>query len=178
MGRHFIIKDGTHKRESKKYGKLGKPISEYTFQEKLLDIGLTERELGWVEKSLDIEGYDIDNTYYIARINGVSKESVIKQFLSKSIRVIPTFSFPLNREFISFFWESVDWEKAWQYFENRMAQTKDTRDDAWKHPEVPGAIFDQGDAAQGGMQEMIHTGQMHADLDQHPADFATFGVIH
>jgi len=108
MGRHFIIEDGTHKKESKKYGKLGKPISEYTFQEKLLDIGLTERELGWVEKSLDIEGYDIDNTYYIARINGVSQESVIKQFLSKSIRVIPTFSFPLNREFISFFWESVD----------------------------------------------------------------------
>ena len=54
MGRHFIIEDGTHKRESKKYGKLGKPISEYTFQEKLLDIGLTERELGWVEKALDI----------------------------------------------------------------------------------------------------------------------------
>ena len=120
MGKHFIIEDGTHKRESKKYGKLGKPISEYTFQEKLLDIGLTERELGWVEKSLDIEGYDIDNTYYIARINGVSKESVIKQFLSKSIRVIPTFSFPLNREFISFFWESVDWEKAWQYFEKHL----------------------------------------------------------
>ena len=57
MGRHIIIEDGTHKRESKKYGKLGKQISEYTFQEKLFDIGLTERELGWVEKSLDIEGY-------------------------------------------------------------------------------------------------------------------------
>ena len=54
MGRHFIIEDGTHKRESKKYGKLGKPISEYTFKEKLLDIGLTERELVWLEKSLYI----------------------------------------------------------------------------------------------------------------------------
>ena len=65
-----------------------------------------------------------------------------------------------------------------QYFENRMAQTKDTRDDAWKHPEAIGALFDQQQAAQGGMQEMIATGFMHQDLDQHPADFATFGVIH
>tara|TARA_A100001015_G_scaffold87227_1_gene96956 strand:- start:569 stop:1093 length:525 start_codon:yes stop_codon:yes gene_type:complete len=123
MGRHIIIEDGTHKRESKKYGKLGKQISEYSFPEKLLDIGLIERELGWVEKSLDIEGYDIDSTYYTARVNVVSKVSVIKQFLSKSIREIPTFNFPLNREFISFFWESVDWEKAWQYFEKHLRAT-------------------------------------------------------
>ena len=65
-----------------------------------------------------------------------------------------------------------------QYYETRMTQTKDTRDDAWKHPEAIGALFDQGDAAQGGMQEMIDTGQMHQALDHEPADFQTFGVIH
>ena len=64
-----------------------------------------------------------------------------------------------------------------RHYQQRMQTTKDTRDDAFKHPDNVGADFDRRYAGQGGMQEMLAIGDLHIDMDQAPADRNRWGPI-
>lgn len=87
--------------------------SEYTFEKTLADIGLSEKEIGWVLAHLDRHHYELVKTRYMGTVVSSESESRAKLIWLRKTMTIDLRSLGSNKPLAEAIQDSFDWKKLW-----------------------------------------------------------------